>query len=214
MPFFATGAAEDLGGIVGVAARLIEALGEWGVGLLVVIETVFPPIPSEIVLTLAGFLVRQGEMNAALVLVTATAGSLVGAFLLYWLGAALGRERSIRLLGRLPLVDEEDFQKGADWFDRHGRPAVFFSRLLPGLRSVISLPAGAARMNLLQFGIFTGAGSLLWNGLLIFLGWLLGSQYELVDRYSSVLDWLVIGAIAAVIVWLIIRRVRRRSTPH
>ena len=200
---------EQLSGIAGVAASVIEALGAPGVGLLTLIETVFPPIPSELILPLAGFQSNVGSLNLWLVIVTSTLGSYLGALLLYWLGRKLGEERSIRLLSRLPLVDREDFEKASDWFARHGGPAVFFGRLIPGVRSLISLPAGAKKMPLVTFSAFTVLGSLLWNGLLVGAGYLLGSQYELVDRYSPILDWVVIVALIAVVGWLIVRRIRR-----
>jgi membrane protein DedA with SNARE-associated domain len=205
-------ATQDLGGIVGFAAKAIDAMGEWGVGLFTLVETVFPPIPSEVILPLAGFLTRQGSMNLGLVFLTSTLGAYVGALLLYWLGARLGLERSIRWLSKLPLVDREDFEKAAEWFDRHGRPAIFFGRLIPGVRSLISLPAGAQKMNMITFSIFTVAGSGLWNGLLLGLGALLGSQYELIDKYSRYLNYAVYAAAAALVVWLIVRAARRRNS--
>ncbi|PJJ71839.1 membrane protein DedA with SNARE-associated domain [Diaminobutyricimonas aerilata] len=200
---------QELSGILGLATQVMEALSEWGVGLLTFIETVFPPIPSEVILPLAGFLASQGRMNFVLVLVTATLGGFIGALLLYWLGRVVGEERSVRLLSKLPLVDREDFEKAAGWLHRHGRSAVFFGRLIPGVRSLISLPAGSTRMPLVTFTIFTVAGTLVWNGLLVGLGAALGSQYELIEQYSGVLDYVVYAAIAGVLVWLIVRRVRR-----
>ncbi|WP_346958204.1 DedA family protein [uncultured Arthrobacter sp.] len=204
-------ATQDLTGIVGFAARSIDALGEWGVGLFTLAETVFPPIPSEVILPLAGFLTRQGSMNLVLVFLTSTLGAYLGALVLYWLGARLGLERSIRWLSRLPLVDRGDFEKAADWFDRHGRPAIFFGRLIPGVRSLISLPAGAQKMNMLSFSAFTLAGSGLWNGILIGLGAVLGARYELIDQYSHYLNYAVYAACAALLVWFIARGVRRRK---
>ncbi len=201
---------EDLDGLVGIAARIINMLGEFGVALLTLIETVFPPIPSEVILPLAGFLANRGDMNIWLVLVTATLGGYLGGVLLYWLGRSLGEERSIRLLSKLPLVDREDFEKAAGWFHRHGRGAVFFGRLIPGVRSLISLPAGAARMHFWSFTVFTLAGTLLWNGLLVGGGFALGTQYELVDRYAGVLDYVVYAAIAGVLIWLVVRAILRR----
>ncbi|WP_245192501.1 DedA family protein [Arthrobacter pigmenti] len=188
----------------------MTALGEIGVGFLVLLETVFPPIPSEVVLPLAGFLSQQGQMNAVLVFVIATIGSYAGALVLYFLGAKLGEERVVRGLSKLPLVDREDFERAAGWFHRHGRSAVFFGRLIPGVRSLISLPAGAEHMPLVTFSIFTAAGSAVWNALLIGLGYFLGTQYHLVDQYSQYFDIVLYGAIAALIIWLVVRRVRRR----
>jgi membrane protein DedA with SNARE-associated domain len=180
------------------------------VGLFTLAETVFPPIPSEVILPLAGFLTRQGTMSMPLVLVTSTLGAYAGALLLYWLGAWLGLERSIRWLSRLPLMDREDFEKAADWFRRHGRSAIFFGRLLPGVRSLISLPAGAERMHLGTFSAFTIAGSVIWNGLLISLGALLGTQYRLIDQYSRFLNYAVYAALAFAVGSLVVRGLRRR----
>lgn len=204
---------DELTGVVGVAARSLNVLGEWGVGLFTLVETVFPPIPSELILPLAGFLSGIGAMNLVLVYFTSTLGAYAGALLLYWLGARLGLERSIRWLSKMPLVDREDFEKAAEWFRRHGRSAVFFGRLLPGVRSLISLPAGAEKMNLTVFSVFTIAGSGLWNVLLISFGALLGAQYRLVAEYSRFLNYVVFAAVAALIGWLIIRSVRRRRNP-
>ncbi|MET1066032.1 MAG: DedA family protein [Arthrobacter sp.] len=203
---------DEMGGLVGFAARAVDALGEWGVGLFTLAETVFPPIPSEVILPLAGFLTRQGTMSMALVLVTSTLGAYLGALLLYWLGARLGLERSIRWLSRLPLLDREDFEKSAAWFARHGRSAVFFGRLLPGVRSLISLPAGAERMRLGTFSAFTIAGSGIWNALLIGLGALLGAQYRLIEEYSRFLNLAVYAALTVFVGWLIFRGVRRRRS--
>jgi membrane protein DedA with SNARE-associated domain len=113
-------------------------------------------------------------------------------------------------LSKLPLVDAADFEKAAGWFHRHGKSAIFFGRLIPGVRSLISLPAGAEKMNLWAFIAFTLAGSLIWNSLLIGFGAVLGAQYELVDQYSRYLNYAVYGAIALVIVLLVIRRFRQR----
>lgn len=207
-----TGAAsptQGLTGIVGFAARAIDSLGEWGVGAFTLAETVVPPIPSEVILPLAGYLAKQGSLNLLLVFATSTLGACLGALLLYWLGAKLGLERSIRWLSRLPLVDREDFEHAAGWFRRHGRSSIFFGRLLPGVRSLISLPAGAAGMPLATFSLFTIAGSGLWNGALIGLGYLLGTQYRLIEEYSRFLNYAVYAALAVTVVLLLIRRTKR-----
>jgi membrane protein DedA with SNARE-associated domain len=205
----ATDAAHNLGGLVGMAARAIDATGEWGVGLFALAETVVPPIASEVILPLAGYLAKQGSLSLALVFFTSTLGAYLGALLLYWLGAKLGLERSIRGLSRLPLVDREDFDNAAGWFRRHGRSSIFFGRLLPGVRSFISLPAGASKMHLGTFSAFTLAGSGLWNGALIGLGFLLGSQYRLIEQYSRFLNYAVYAALGLMMVWLVVRGIRR-----
>lgn len=211
-PTAASSPADEMTGIVGFAARSIEALGEWGVGLFTLAETVFPPIPSEVILPLAGFLTRQGTMHLGLVLVTSTLGAYLGALALYFLGAKVGLERSMRLLSKLPLVEREDFEAANDWFRRHGKSAIFFGRLLPGVRSFISLPAGAQRMPLGTFSLFTIAGSGIWNGTLISLGSILGRQYSMVEQYSRYLNFAVYAGLGLFVVWLIVRYVRRRKS--
>jgi membrane protein DedA with SNARE-associated domain len=199
----------ELTGVLGWAERVMVALGEWGVGLLSLLETVFPPIPSEVVLPLAGFLSSQDQMSAPLVLVTSTIGAYLGALMLYVLAAGLGHDRSIRLLARLPLVERADLQRADRWFFRHGKASIFFGRLVPGVRSLISLPAGAQRMNLAVFSAFTIAGTAVWNGVLIGLGAALGPQYGLVRQYSRILNYIVYAALAALVVGLVVRRARR-----
>ena len=200
---------DGLSGLVGIAANILAAFGEAGVGFLILVETVFPPIPSEVILPLAGFLANRGEMQVGLVIASATVGSYLGALVLYWLGRKLGEDRSIRLLSHLPLVDRADFENASAWFGRNGRSAVFFGRLIPGVRSLISLPAGARGMPIGQFSVFTVAGSLLWNSALIAAGYALATQYALVDRYSHILDYFVIAAVVAFVGWLVVRRIRR-----
>jgi membrane protein DedA with SNARE-associated domain len=201
---------DGLTGLSGLAADVMTSLGEVGVGLLTLVETVFPPIPSEIPLSLAGYLAERGRMNVAWVLVAATLGSVLGALVLYGLGAAFGEQRARRWLTRLPLVDESDFDQASAWFQRHGHGVVFFGRFVPIVRSLVSLPAGAQRMPLLPFVVLTLLGSLLWNTLLVGAGYALGTQYERVEDYLVYLDYVVFAAIAVVLGWWIMRKRRQR----
>lgn len=209
-PQIKAAAGSELTGLSGVVSDVVAALGEVGVGLLTLVENVFPPIPSEVILPLGGYLANRGRLDVAGVLIAATAGSVLGALLLYSLGARLGRDRAKRLLARLPLVDVEDIDRAAGWFDRHGPAAVFFGRLIPGVRSLISLPAGAARMSVVHFTVLTLAGSALWNGLLVGAGYALGTQWRVVERYAGVIDWIVIAVLAVVIGLGVVRRLRQR----
>ena len=200
----------ELTGLSGWVVGVIEALGAWGVGLLTLLETVFPPIPSEVVLPVAGYLAERGRMGLLTVVVAATLGGLVGALLLYEVARRIGTERSSALIARLPLVDREDVDAAVGWFSRHGGASVFFGRLIPGVRSLISLPAGAAAMPIGRFVVLTTAGSLLWNVLLIGAGYLLGSQWQDAERWSAWFDRAIYLALAGVLVWLVARRVRKR----
>jgi membrane protein DedA with SNARE-associated domain len=206
----------DLTGITGVFAGLIDRLGEVGVGVLTLVETVIPPVPSEIVLPLSGFLAQQGRLAIVWVLVASTVGSLLGAWAFYLLGAVLGLDRSVTLLSRVPLIDREDLEAASTWFHRHGRGSVFFGRFVPGVRSLISLPAGAQRMPLGVFSVCTAAGSALWNGLLVGAGYALGTQWATVGRYVSTGSDIVIVLIVVLTIGTLARRHRRRRStePH
>jgi membrane protein DedA with SNARE-associated domain len=174
------------------------------------LETVFPPVPSEVILPLGGYLAQRGELSPVWVVVAATAGSLAGAWLLYGLGAALGEKRATTLLARLPLVDEEDVARSVGWFERRGAWAVLLGRLVPGVRSLVSLPAGAARMNLALFSALTLLGSGVWTGILVGAGMALGTQWQLVEEYSWVLDVVLVALVVAAVAALAVRRVRKR----
>ena len=201
----------QLQGLAGWVASVIEALGEVGVGLLVALENLVPPIPSEVVLSLAGYLAAAGGLNLVLVLAAATAGSVGGALLLYWLGRALGEERLRRWLDRIPLVDADDLEKADRWFERHAMGAVLFGRCAPVVRSLISVPAGANRMPLGQFVVFTAIGSGVWNALFVGAGYLLGERWRDVEKYSHWFDYAVGFVFAGAIGWWVVRKTRGRS---
>jgi membrane protein DedA with SNARE-associated domain len=210
MALVAEGDPRELGGLTGWVAGIIDTLGELGVGLLVALESIVPPIPSEIVLALGGFLAGEGRMNLVLVVVAATAGSILGALALYWLGRGVGEDRLRRWLDKIPLVDAEDLDKADRWFQRHGTKAVFFGRMVPVVRSLVSIPAGANRMPLGKFTALTAGGSLIWNGLFVGLGYGLGSRWEQVDKYSQWLDYVLIAFFVVSIAWFVIGKLRKR----
>ena len=210
--------------IVAALARwvtdVVESLGYLGIGILAALENLVPPIPSELVLPLAGFLAGQGRFWLPAVVLAATAGSVIGALTLYALGRWLGEERLrrfIRRFGRFMLLEEADLDRAVAWFDRHGGTAVFIGRLAPLVRSGISIPAGVERMPVWRFIIYTAAGSAVWNGALAGLGWALGSQWERVSEYTQWLSYGVIGALIVAAGWFLWRRAgarvwdRRRS---
>ncbi|MER7460630.1 DedA family protein [Micromonospora sp. NPDC126480] len=199
-------------GLVGHVVGLVEKLGGPGAGLAVALENLFPPIPSEVILPLAGFVAGQGRMSVASAIFWTTLGSLVGALALYYIGAALGRERMRAIAARLPLVKLSDVDKTEEWFLRHGVKAVFFGRMIPIFRSMISIPAGVERMPLLTFVVYTTLGSLIWNTTFILAGYLLGDNWHLVEGYAGVLQKIVIAACAVGLVWFVATRVRRSRT--
>ncbi len=199
------------------AVAVVDALGYAGVFLLVALENLFPPIPSEIILPLAGFTVAQGRLSFAGVIAASTMGSVVGAWLLYGVGLWFGEARLRRLIRRvnaLPfftLVDEKDLDKTLQWFARYGGTAVLIGRLIPVVRSLISIPAGFARMPLGRFTLYTALGSTAWNGLLVFAGWVLGENWEAVRGYTQYFEYLTVLLIAALILWFMWRRWTTRA---
>lgn len=214
MDFLAAAASSDQGGITGWLLELVDKLGPVGVGLTILIETVIPPIPSEAVLGLAGVLIRNGEMSVVPVVLFATAGSVAGASVLYTVGRVLGPRRSHAFLDRLPLVETEDVDRTFEWFARHGRSAVFFGRMVPIVRSFVSVPAGVVRMPWPQFLVYTTAGSLIWNSVLIGLGVAAGN---FVQENLHYLDYAVVAAVVLGIGWMVYRRVKKvyaRPTPE
>ena len=198
------------GGLTGWVARVIDSLGEAGVGLLVALENLVPPIPSEIVLSMAGYLASTGRVNLALVAVAATVGSVLGALALYWLGYGVGEERLRRWLDKIPLVDADDLETADRWFERHEKSAVLLGRCAPVVRSLVSIPAGANHMKLGQFTIFTTIGSGVWNCLFIGAGYALGSRWQQAEQYSHWFDYAIWAFFAVAVGSWVIKKVRKR----
>ncbi|MBZ2409705.1 DedA family protein [Streptomyces albidoflavus] len=185
---------------------LMESLGAPGAGIAIALENLFPPIPSEVILPLAGFTAATGQMNLVAVLIWTTVGSVVGALALYWVGALLGRDRTVAIAAKIPLLKVADIEKTEAWFNKHGTKAVFFGRMLPIFRSLISVPAGIERMPLPIFLGLTTLGSAIWNTLFVMAGYLLGDNWESVTEYVSVYSKVVLAVAAlAVLIFLAVR---------
>nr|WP_306269492.1 DedA family protein [Pararhizobium sp. IMCC3301] len=183
---------------------LLENSGYLGVAALMFLENVFPPIPSEVVMPMAGFLVQQGRLNALGVVLAGSLGSLAGAYAWYWAAMRIGNRRLrrfIRRYGRWLTLSESDLDKTISWFARHQNRAVFFGRMVPAVRTLVSVPAGFARMNIGAFLLFTLAGTVIWVAVLSGGGYLLGQQYELVADWLNPLSNLVIGVIIAIYIY-------------
>lgn len=200
----------ELTGLAGVATDVMDALGEVGVGALVFAENVFPPIPSEVVLPLAGYLASRGRMDLTLVIVAATVGSVLGALLLYEVGARTGLVRLRRLIDWMPLLEGEDLDTAQSWFARHGQASVLIGRCVPVVRSLISVPAGFAEMPRWRFLVLTAIGSGTWNAVFVGTGYALGTRFENVERYSGWLNTAVYAAIVVLLVLGLRRALRRR----
>lgn len=205
-----------LEGIADWVKDVIDTFGYPGVVFIVALENVFPPIPSEVVLPFAGFLSGEGRFDFPLVVLAATAGSLIGAWILYYVGRWIGEDWVRQLLltrGHYVFMSAHDLERADRWFADHGRPTVFFARLIPGVRSLISIPAGFAKQPFAEFTLYTALGSAIWNILLIGAGHLLGENWERVDGVVTPLSYVVYVAIAVVVLWLAYQLIRRhRST--
>lgn len=204
-------AAPEIGGIAGWAVQLMEKLGGIGAGIAIAAENVFPPLPSEVILPLAGFAAARGDITVAEAIAGSTAGSVVGALLLYLVGVAFGRDRLYRLADRIPLFSAEDLGKSEDWFQRHGSKAVLFGRMIPVVRSLVSVPAGLERMPILRFIALTAVGSAIWNTALIVAGYHLGDRWEAVSGWASRYQLVVFAAVGVAVAFWLFRRVRARS---
>jgi membrane protein DedA with SNARE-associated domain len=188
---------------------IVQTLGYVGVAFLVALENVFPPIPSEVILPLAGFVAGEGEASLPGMILAATVGSVVGAWLLYGVSAWIGPDRLHQFIvrhGRWFGVKERDLVRAEDWFDRRSSTAVLIGRCVPLIRSVVSIPAGFRRMPILRFTAFTALGSLLWNTALIGAGAILGDRWKQVGDVVGLLQGVVIVAIVGGVLFLMWRK--------
>lgn len=197
---------------------LMETIGPIGAAIAVGLESLFPPIPSEAVLPVAGLAASRGSFTLAEAIGWTTFGSVAGAYLLYGLGRVLGAERLTRVAEKMPLMKGEDVTKTVAWFDRHGSAAVFFGRMVPLFRSLISIPAGVSKMPWWKFGLLTAAGSLIWNSIFVLAGFFLGENWHIVEEYAGVFQNIVIVIVVLLVAWFLFVRIRaavrdRRSGP-
>lgn len=197
-----------LAGLLDWSVSLMDVIGPAGAGIAIGLENLFPPLPSEVVLPMAGLAASRGSFTLFEALAWTTAGSIVGAFLLYGLGAWLGVDRLRRIAARVPLLHPEDIDRTVGWFQRHGSVAVFFGRMIPIFRSLISIPAGVTRMPLWRFGLLTAAGSLIWNTVFVLAGFLLGESWHVVEQYVDIVQYVVIVGVALAVAWFLFVRTR------
>lgn len=191
--------------------QVVTEFGYLGLALLTLLENVFPPLPSEVILPLGGYLAQQGRLTIVGVVLAGTAGSVLGGLLLYWLGSRFERDRLVAWAGRHGgwlLLTRDDVEQAFDWFERHGTKAVFFARLVPGVRSLISIPAGTCRMRMAPFLFYTTLGTAIWSALLAAAGMILGAQYQQVDR---VLQWAAYALVALVLLSIVRWIIKKRS---
>lgn len=208
-----TGTGGRLDGLSEWVVDVIEALGAVGVGLLILAETVFPPVPSEVVLGFAGFSAAQGAISGPAAWAAATCGSLAGAYVLYGVGHLVGTERLHELADRrwFLLFNARDLRRGEQFFDRHGAKVVLVGRMVPLVRSIVSVPAGVVRMPLGRFTGLTLLGSGVWNALFIYAGYRLGARWSSLDDVIGPVSYVVVAGLLAGTLWLLARGIRRRT---
>ena len=186
---------------------IMDNLGVFGIGLLMLLENIFPPIPSELIMPLAGYEASTGRMSLFAVIASGTVGSLLGVIPWYYAGHYLGERRMKRLAlryGRWLTLSPEDVDKANGWFRRRGATAVLFGRLVPTVRTLISVPAGIAHMPMPTFVLYSAIGGAIWTAFLTIVGYLLGQQYEMVEGYVGPVSNAVIIAIVVVYVYRVV----------
>lgn len=194
---------------------IMEEFGYAGVMFLIALENIFPPIPSEVILTFAGFMTASTDLSIGGVILSSTVGSLVGAALLYGLGRQLGVDKLGRIVdkwGYLLRVTKNDIYKADSWFDRYGAWTVLFCRVIPLLRSLISIPAGISGMRFRTFLLFTTIGTLIWNSILVYLGATVGASWEDIVQYIDVYSkfiYIILGLISVGLLFVLVMRKRK-----
>ncbi|HVF84885.1 MAG TPA: DedA family protein [Abditibacteriaceae bacterium] len=195
--------------------NFMNSAGYFGVLFLMFLENVFPPIPSELVMPLAGYTAKRGSLSLLGVIVAGTLGSVLGSLPLYFAGKLVGEERIKNWADKYGVwftVSREDIEKSKAWFERHGNKAVLLCRLVPGVRSLISLPAGISQMNLLQFLLYSAIGSGAWTAALAYLGFRLGENYKQVERFMGPATYVVLGLVVLMFVVRVVKQKKAQKT--
>jgi membrane protein DedA with SNARE-associated domain len=190
---------------------LMSSLGYWGIGLLMFLENLFPPIPSELIMPLAGFTVAQGKMNFGIAVVAGTIGTMAGTYAWYYLGRLVNYQRLqswTDRYGKWIRVTAQDIDRVNDWFNKYGSKAVFFGRMVPGIRTLISLPAGMNQMPFVTFTIYSTLGTAIWTLALTTAGFLLGDNYTSIEQYLAPISKLVLFGLIGLIGYFIFKKVR------
>ncbi|MEI6428442.1 MAG: DedA family protein [Pseudanabaena sp. ELA607] len=192
----------------------MTAFGYVGIAALMFLENLFPPIPSEFIMPLAGFTVAQGKLSMPGVILAGTIGTILGALPWYYAGRLLGVQRLaiyVDRYGKWFGVSAKDITQSSEWFNRHGLKAVFFGRLVPAVRTLISVPAGIANMPMLPFLGFSTIGTVLWVGMLSYAGFFLGENYKLIDPFMDTITKVVVVVVAIVALVFIVKRLRQKK---
>lgn len=195
-----------LGSITGSIINLIHSTGYIGIFILMTLESALIPIPSEVTMPFSGFLAAKGQLSFILIVLAGSIGNLAGSLIGYYIGFFLEEEvivKHIRKFGKYVLVTEDDFYKGMKWFKRYGDSVVFISRLLPAVRTFISLPAGLFEMNIWKFSAYTLLGSLIWSIFLTYVGFYFQSRWSILESYFRKFDYIIVALLVAMVIYYI-----------
>ncbi len=199
---------EIFGQIALFCISAISSMGYLGVGFLMILESMIFPIPSELVMPFAGFLIAEGKMTFFWVILSSIIGSLIGSFLSYYIGLKGGKKFLIKY-GKYFLLNKEHLIKTEKWFSKKGELTIFIGRFIPVVRHFISIPAGFGKMNLKKFTLYTVLGAGMWNFFLTYIGFILGNNWDKIKHYSDYLSWSILIILVAALIYVIIRALRK-----
>ncbi|OAL81285.1 alkaline phosphatase [Acinetobacter sp. SFB] len=195
---------------------IMEQLGYFGIALLMFLDNIFPPIPSEIIMPSAGYSASQGQLFLVGVIIAGSIGSLIAAAILYWIGYKFNHASIFRFVdryGKYLFIKSLDVKKSLDWFEQYGDRIVFFGRMIPAVRSLISIPAGMSHMPFWKFMFYSSLGTVIWTTLLACVGFYFGENQALMQNIFSQISHFIIILVTAIIIWILYRRHQRKNHP-
>ncbi|NNP67915.1 DedA family protein [Acinetobacter sp. Ac_5812] len=196
---------------------IMEKLGYLGIAFLMFLDNIFPPIPSEIIMPSAGYTASKGELTLIGVIIAGSAGSILAAMLFYWIGRKVPQQRLFQFIeryGKYLRIQVADLEKALTWFNKHGHRIVFFGRMIPAVRSLISIPAGISRMPFSKFMLYSSAGTLIWTSFLAYLGYHFSENQALMLAILQRISYLIFALIALYIIWWAIKKFYRSKSNH
>lgn len=193
---------------------IMEQLGYFGIALLMFLDNVFPPIPSEIIMPSAGFAASQGQLQIVGVIIAGSIGSLLAAAVIYYIGRKISHQAIFNFVekyGKYLFIKKQEVEKSLVWFEKYGHRIVFFGRMVPAVRSLISLPAGMSHMPFWKFMLYSGLGTIIWTTFLAYVGFHFGNNTELMSQIFSQVGYVMIAIVLIIIAYVIYRRKRKTS---
>lgn len=193
---------------------VMEQLGYIGIALLMFLDNIFPPIPSEIIMPSAGYTASQGQLLLSGVIIAGSLGSIIAAAALYWIGRKISHEKLFKFVdryGKYLFIQSNDVKKSLDWFEKYGHRIVFFGRMVPAVRSLISIPAGMSRMPFWKFMLYSTLGTIIWTTFLAYVGYYFGNNAEMMQSIFSQVSYVIIAITLVLIVWFLYRKHKKKN---